>query len=85
MKELPLETEGATTESEVAAGAEITAEATPAEDAIVGSNPQKHQQILQPDTWLTGEVNSLPTLGTAQVPVWDIKHHGEANAEAVKE
>jgi hypothetical protein len=39
LKELPLGTEGATAEAEVAAEAEAAAEAKPAEDAMVGSNP----------------------------------------------
>ena len=39
----------------------------PTKQAAVGSNPQQHQQILQPDKWLICGVNSLPKLGTSQV------------------
>ena len=91
LKELPLQTDGAAAEAEVeaeaeaAAETEAAAEAKPAEHATDESSSQQQQQLLQPDKWLAGGVNSLPELGTAQVAVWDINQHREANAEAVKE
>ena len=80
LKELPLPLEGATTEAEAAAAAEAAADAKPTEHAIVGSNPQQHQQTLQPDKWLAGGVSSLPELGTRQVAVWDVNWHSEGVA-----
>ena len=84
LKELPTPTKDAATEVEAATAAETTAKAVPEEHATVGSNPQHHQQSLQPDKWLTGGVDSLPKLGTGQVAVWGANQHMEANAEAVK-
>ena len=88
LKELPLPTEGAAAEAKATAEAEAAADAKPAGHAIGGSDPQQHQQhqqTLQPSTWLTGGVSSLPLLGTRQVAVWNKNWHREANAKAVKE
>ena len=46
LKGLPLQTEGATAEAEVATEAEATAEAKPAQHATVGSDSQQQQQFL---------------------------------------
>ena len=85
LKELPVQTGSAAAEAEVTAETETTAEVKPVEHETAGSDSQQHQQLLQPDKWLAGGVNSLPELGTAQVTVWDVNQHRGANAEAVKE
>ena len=91
LKELPLQTKDAAeaaeaeAEAEAAAETEAAAEANPAEHVTDESSSQQQQQLLQPDQWLAGGVNSLQELGTAQVAVWDVNQHREANAEAIKE